>query len=133
MSRLRALASLALAASGFAAASPVALQGVAAHARVGDRMPVEWPAAVPGTEAELMLSLDGGRTFPVRVTAEHSPGARSAAFRVPNLACRQAVLALRTGDGEGEETIRAVSAEFTIEADAAAPAEPLVRVGDELA
>jgi hypothetical protein len=82
--------------------------------------------APPGVdERELVLSLDGGRTFPVRLTREIEPGDRMATWRVPALPTVHAVLALREG-GEGlEEKIVATSAEFTIPASPAAPVEEL--------
>ena len=84
-------------------------------------------------EMELILSLDGGRTFPVRVTRDLGPETRSLTWRVPALPTRHARLALRTGAG-GEsagETIRLVSEEFAIESDGASPLEPTVAVGGE--
>lgn len=72
-------------------------------------------------EMEVLLTLAGGETFPLRVTREMPPGTHEITWRVPNLATTKARLALRVGDQEGE-SIRDVSNEFTI---AAAGEEPL--------
>jgi hypothetical protein len=73
-------------------------------------------------EMEVLLSLEGGRTFTVRVTREMSRGAHEITWRVPNLPTTRARLALRVGSEEEGEVIRDVSEEFTI---LAAPTEPL--------
>jgi len=82
--------------------------------------------ANPGVdERELVLSLDGGKTFPLRLTGEIEPGERKVMWRVPALPTEHAVLALREG-GEGfEEEIVAVSAEFVIVPGSGVPAEEL--------
>lgn len=84
-------------------------------------------------EMELVLSLDGGATFPIRVTGRLSTASRSIAWRVPSLATGRAVLALRAGDDEDEEseTILAVSEPFTIAADPAVSPETLYPVAYE--
>jgi hypothetical protein len=84
-------------------------------------------------EMELVLSLDGGRTFPIRVTRDLGPSARSLFFRVPALPTTRARLALRAGGGEepGAEEILLVSDEFVIEADPASPLEPTAPVRGE--
>ena len=81
-------------------------------------------------EAELVLSLDGGRTFPIRVSAELPPGATAYHWRVPSLASRSARLALRVGAAHerGRERLVRISGEFAI---AAGAAEPLAAVADE--
>ena len=65
-------------------------------------------------EMEVLLSLDGGRTFPLRVTREMSEGTHQLNWRVPNLPTTSARLALRVGTEDEGEVIRDVSAEFTI-------------------
>lgn len=67
-------------------------------------------------EAELVLSLDGGLTFPIRVSTELSPCAGGFDWRVPSLASPHARLALRTGEGaRGEsERLALLSEDFTI-------------------
>lgn len=121
------------------AAGALAFVGFAAPARrevvtAGGTTPVNWSlAGLDGheiEEMELLLSLDGGKTFPVRITRDLSPGTRSFAWRVPALPTEQARLALRTGE-DGEETIAFISEEFTIAAGADLPLEPTKHVGDE--
>ena len=110
-----------------------------AGARLGSGAPaqVAWRlsgAPEPGLrEMELVLSLDGGRTFPIRVTRDLDPTTRSFAWRVPALPTRHARLALRTGRGQepDAENIRLVSEEFAIEADAASPLEAAQSVRGE--
>jgi hypothetical protein len=86
---------------------------------------VRWAAAEQegADEAELVLSTDGGRTFPIRVSAELDPGATAYRWRVPELPARSARLALRVGAGRerGRERIVLVSAEFAIASDAPQP------------
>ena len=67
-------------------------------------------------EAELVLSLDGGRTFPVRVTPELKSCAARFLWTVPALPAAHARLALRAGDEERDasESLVAVSADFRI-------------------
>lgn len=135
MFRPAALAALFLISAGGSAAAPLELRGIPAGATVsgGARVAISWSEPFPGTEAELLLSLDGGESFPLRVTPESAPDLGSLAFRVPNLPASRAVLALRTGEAGDEETIGAVSAVFSIAADPGAPAEPVVRRAGELA
>ncbi len=80
-------------------------------------------------EAEIVLSLDGGRTFPIRVTPELSPCAGRFLWKVPALATTHARLALRTGADERSETesIGTLSAEFRILADPDGRVEQLRR------
>jgi hypothetical protein len=84
-------------------------------------------------EAELVLSLDGGVTFPLRVSTELSPCAARFAWRVPALATSRARLGLRTGedDREEEERIEVVSDVFAILPDADGAPEPLYAHGAE--
>jgi hypothetical protein len=94
----------------------------------GSIVEVRWRAAGPDVrgdadEAELLLSLDGGRTFSVRVSSELPPGAASYRWRVPALAASSARLALRVGAGHerGRERIVLASGEFTIASSGAEP------------
>ena len=73
-------------------------------------------------EMEVLLSLDGGKTFSLRVTREMSAGTHELRWRVPNLPTAKARLALRVGGEEGE-VIRDVSGEFTILGAATEPLE----------
>ena len=74
--------------------------------------------AVPSDaqESELVLSLDGGRTFPIRLTADFDSATRKILWRVPALPTDQARLALRAGNDEepAQETFQLVSAAFVI-------------------
>lgn len=84
-------------------------------------------------EAELVLSLDGGATYPVRLTGRIAPGARSATWRVPSLPTGRARIALRAGMDEqaGAERILFVSEPFAIESAGSLPHEDLFAVNDE--
>ncbi|HEY1434201.1 MAG TPA: hypothetical protein VGG65_02440 [Thermoanaerobaculia bacterium] len=67
-------------------------------------------------EAEIVLSLDGGKTFPIRVTPELKPCAARYLWKVPALPAAHARLALRAGADEREatESIEILSADFRI-------------------
>jgi hypothetical protein len=92
------------------------------HGRLspGQIIEVEWPADAvvhAADEMELVLSLDDGRTFPLRVTGNLPRGTTRAAWRVPALRAPRARLALRAGEGEDEsesEAIRVMSDVFEI-------------------
>src|ERR1041385_3275530 len=56
----------------------------------GQRVRVEWTATLPKTEAqmceaELWLSLDGGRTFTYCITPQMDPSVRYFYWQVPNM------------------------------------------------
>ena len=74
-------------------------------------------------EAELVLSLDGGDTFQVRISSELSPHATSYRWRVPSLPTRSARLALRVGDGHDgtHERILLLGPEFAIASESPEP------------
>jgi len=82
----------------------------------GAAVEVRWTATSEGREQELVLSLDGGLTFPIRVSPEMSPRSTGLRWRVPDLPSAHARLAVRKGSGEGseDEALEAVSGEFTI-------------------
>jgi hypothetical protein len=84
-------------------------------------------------EMELVLSLDGGRTFPLRVTRRIAPNDGGTSWRVPSLPTAHARLALRAGEDErpGQERVVGVSEEFRIRSEPSAAAEELFQVGDE--
>lgn len=83
--------------------------------RAGSTETVWLDAASPGVdERELILSLDGGRTFPVRLTGEIGPDDGTASWRVPALPTEHAILALREGGDGVDERIVATGAEFSI-------------------
>ncbi len=71
-------------------------------------------------EAELVLSLDDGITFPIRLTEEMPACASTQRWRVPDVESSRARLGLRRGrEGRGdEERIVLVSARFSIVAGA---------------
>ena len=82
-----------------------------------------------GDEAELLLSLDGGRSFPLRVSREVLPESGRAVWRVPSLPSSHARLALRTGPSEEDESeaVILVGAEFEIAVTQGGAAEELFR------
>ncbi|HEY6931481.1 MAG TPA: hypothetical protein VJA66_17555 [Thermoanaerobaculia bacterium] len=85
-------------------------------------------------EAELVLSLDGGRTFPVRVTGDFEPATRRLLWRVPALPTNQARLALRAGADEepAQEALKIISPAFVISGSVPDSAlEELFAVGSE--
>ena len=129
MKRFVAPALLVLACSGQARAAP----GFSAPAG-GVRLPsgrhalatFELPRGLSRVdEMELVLSLDGGETFPLRLTGELEPGTRRVAWRVPALPTERAALALRTGDEDGDERIVLVSGAFAIVGDPSAAPEDI--------
>jgi hypothetical protein len=108
--------------------------GAGAGLESGETVRLAW--SLPETrfrkpdEMELVLSLDGGRTFSVRVTRDLPPETRSFAWRVPALPTAHAQLALRTGE-HGNEEIELVGDEFSIEIGPGDPIEPTTQVGGE--
>src|SRR5262249_23259357 len=88
--------------------------------QAGDSIEVSWrldrSAYGSFDEMELVLSLDEGRTFPVRVTGELSRGAGGVMWRVPALRSSRVRRALRGGSDEERDakTIAAVSEVFEI-------------------
>jgi hypothetical protein len=64
---------------------------------------VQWEEAPPGAEEwEAFLSLDGGKTYPLRVTPHLNLSIRRFAFQVPPLPTRSARVLLRFGDERRE-------------------------------
>ncbi len=119
-------------------ASALADDGFVAPARgdvttSGSAVEVRWTTASKPAERELVLSLDGGLTFPIRISSELSP--RSASFRwsVPDLPTSRARLALRSGSGEGneDEALEFLSGEFTIVSAASGGWSELTRGANE--
>ena len=100
----------------------------------GSSVVVTWPREMAGPgydEMELVLSVDGGRSFPLRVTRRIEPSDAGFSWTVPYLPAGHARLALRAGvDGEEDaETIVGLSEDFAI-----APSsriEEVFRVGEE--
>jgi hypothetical protein len=136
--RLVILAVFALGAVPGALADVIGFRGPAAGERLEPESLVEvswsldrFPSG--DDECELVLSLDGGRTFPVRVTGSLDPATRRVLWRVPALPTDQARLAVRTGsDGEpSEEALRLIGPSFVIAASVRAPVEELFSVRSE--
>jgi hypothetical protein len=102
-----------------AAPGPGLVLPPAVHA--GDTIEIRWDALPESAvEIELVLSLDGGRTFNLHISPELDPRTSRFAWRVPNLPAEGAVVAVRMGDLEGEG-IWNTSAPFRIHGDASAP------------
>jgi hypothetical protein len=89
------------------------------------------PCDMPGDadEMELLLSLDGGKTFPIRLTAELPVCASTFRWRVPAVSSGMARLAVRIGEeGRAEtERIAFVSGEFQIASSRSSPTAGLVQ------
>jgi hypothetical protein len=112
--------------------SPAEGQSVSA----GSMVAVRWESPCEGgplDEAELVLSLDGGLTFPVRITAELPPCTSGFRWRVPALPTTRGRLGLRVGE-EGrpeDERIEVVSEPFAIVAESEQGPEELFRGASE--
>jgi hypothetical protein len=105
---------LAAAQPGVARASGSAEIHVPATVVAGQVVELSWDGLPVGCEeAEVVLSLDGGRTFHVRVTPELEGRTDSFRWRVPDLPTEQAQLLLRIG-GEAGERVGAFSRSFRI-------------------
>ncbi len=119
------LTGLALAAPGRAAQAPPAIRVVApapgSELIAGDLATLEWEETGdpldPGriTEWEAFLSLDGGRTWSLRLTPHLETSLHLFSFRVPAFPSREARLLLRFGD-EREEMEVEVPGSFEITA-----------------
>ena len=99
----------------------------------GSTVVVTWPVPDGFDEMELVLSVDGGRTFPLRVTRRIAPSDAGFSWTVPSLPAVHARLALRAGVDEEEdaETIVGLSDNFAIAPPAQRGVEELFQVGDE--
>ena len=90
---------------------------------------VEWEEAPPGAEEwEAFLSLDGGETYPLRITPHLNLSIRRFAFQVPPLPTRSARVLLRFGDERREEVEVETPQRFSIVAGGAATWSPTQRV-----
>ncbi|HEX6898928.1 MAG TPA: hypothetical protein VF789_04410 [Thermoanaerobaculia bacterium] len=77
---------------------------------------VQWEGAAPGAEEwEAFLSVDGGRTYPLRITPHLNLAIRRFSFRVPDLPTRSARVLLRFGDERREVEVETPQ-RFTIAA-----------------
>ncbi len=120
-----ALAVTARLAAGYGAGGRLVGPAAGAALRAGGVVTVRWtPVARSVEEFELLLSLDGGLTFPLRLTEMLDPRSTSYVWRVPNLPSGTARLRLRVGV-EGRELLLAPGPEFTVAGDAGAPTERL--------
>ncbi len=87
---------------------------VPASVTAGEVVVLRWEGVPPEVEElELVLSLDGGRSYPVRLCPELDGRTRSFAWTVPDLPAEQARLMLRVGGEEGER-LGALSRPFRI-------------------
>lgn len=137
---LAAAVALLGAAASLAASEPAFLSPSRAEALApGAVVTVEWRSACesdipPGfDEAELVLSLDGGLTYPIRVSRELDPCETTHSWHVPSIATDSARLALRMGEeGHGEsERLAAVGDTFRILPDPEGRAQTLIpRAGE---
>jgi len=85
----------------------------------GDLVELRWaPPSGRAEELELMLSLDGGRSWHVRVSPELPGSSTSYRWRVPNLASANARLRIRMRV-DGHETAGEIGDAFTIVSDPA--------------
>lgn len=107
------LAALALSAAGARPALAYArlvAPAAGAELQAGSLAVVEWEeTALPEhtEEWEAFLSVDGGRTYPLRVTPHLDIGIRRFSFRVPDVPTQEARLMLRFGDERREVGIEA--------------------------
>lgn len=75
--------------------------------RAGDVVEVRWTPVPPDVEEfELLLSIDGGKTFPVRFTTALDPKQTSYFWHVPNVPTGAARILLRVGVDDREEMMR---------------------------
>jgi len=71
--------------------------------RAGDLVEIHWDGTIADVaEMEILLSLDGGAHYPLRVSPELDPRAGHYRWRVPNLSSGAARLRIRFGHGHGE-------------------------------
>jgi hypothetical protein len=76
----------------------------------GDRIEFAFEGDMRGVdEFEILLSTDGGRTYPIRITEELNPATRRLTWRVPRMPCSELRLRVQFHrDGreiEGEESV----------------------------
>ncbi len=138
--RLRRLAAAAwlagLLAAGMARAEGFHAPAKSSRLEPGASARVRWDPSREESQAdemELVLSLDGGATFPIRVTGALSVETSEWTWRVPTLPTLHARLALRMGEKENSRTeqIAFVSEEFEIVAREGAPLERVFPIGGE--
>ncbi len=85
------------------AGSLITLAPLPAEVRAGEVVTLRWSEPVPGIEEfEILLSVDDGRSFPLRVTPELDARAGEYRWRVPDLPTATARLRVRAGNQRGE-------------------------------
>jgi hypothetical protein len=100
---------------GAAAGAGAVSLDVPAVVTAGQSVELRWSLLpADAEELEIVLSLDGGRTYPVRVSPELDAREGGYRWRVPDLPAAHARLMLRMG-GEGGERVGALSRGFRIE------------------
>jgi hypothetical protein len=91
--------------------------------RAGEIVEIRWGDLPLGVdEMELVLSVDGGRHYPIRISAEMSGRENSFRWRIPNLGVREARVRLRAHH-DLREVESGPSDEFSILADPTRPTE----------
>lgn len=99
------------------------LPAAGAVVRGGEVVKVTWAPVPPDVEEfELLLSLDGGKTFQLRLTAMLDPRLTSYIWHVPNLPTGAACLRLRVGV-DGHEEMLQPGPSFRLLANASVPVE----------
>lgn len=102
--------------------------------RAGDSLTASWTLPPDPRddvdEMELLLSLDGGESYPIRLTRDLAPDVRSLRFQVPALPTRHARIALRAGADDGERVLFA-SDEFVVDASQTSRTASLIEVRGE--
>jgi hypothetical protein len=105
--------------SRFDPALPVPVLGATAVA-AGQRLRIRWPAVGAASEMELVLSLDDGRCYDIRLSPELDGVATHFTWIVPNVGTSTGRIRLRARIGD-REVNGPSSPEFTIAADPGRP------------
>lgn len=107
------------------AATSVPRPSVGATVTAGERVRLEWPSLPPDVdEFEILLSLDGGASYPIRLTPQLAPGTTVLTWEIPNLPTMAARVRLRAGF-DGHEIEGAPSRAFRLLAREDLPPAPL--------
>ncbi|MGE5236957.1 MAG: hypothetical protein ACM3O7_11470 [Acidobacteriota bacterium] len=110
---------------------PVPRPSVDSSVTAGAIVTVDWPLlSTDVDEFELLLSLDGGHSYPVRLTPQLDPGTTVLTWKVPNLPTPAARLRLRVGVA-GREVDGEPSREFRLLPRSGLPPTPLWYAGGE--
>lgn len=96
-----------------AARADARLASLPAEMRSGETVTLAWSGAADAEEAELLLSLDDGRHWTVRVSPEMDARAQRFVWHVPDLGTASARIGLRVGS-KGNERMVAMTAPFCI-------------------